>query len=1144
MDEPEGASILPPVSKVDIVLSPEQRDTTALLQRLFGRPVADRYTDFCRLASGASGLRVSRPMAAHALRELESMLRQALEAPFDARSVTNPSDPKRVNEIKSSMQRLGFNADAIRRALSGLEPRVNHKTQIIKIAERLGLAADSDIARAWVSLCDSFGKAHQRSFHHSLEVDDEFRSQYQVPFETVIRAIATSLQIRYDAFMQRVEQLTVMPNRQHAVALFAKEIPGALPLQWHFFGRLETPDWLQPLAANGFLAAPPPLADDAFIDGMRFRQWPAGNYLLRMARSEDPSARKLVAQALREVAGSKHPDVQYEGMQILAALPAEEAAPLVDVAADWLTPEARFQLLQAPHDLIRNLALGGQADAAFLVAGKVFQLFEHGGRLATLFSQHMYEHFLPSAVKQLADLRGEHATTFFCDLLMQAATISRKFAIDPPSDHTTYSFEAISEDGVKHDVFSALIGAVVRAAKIAINADPTRTTQIVSRIRSFTPKIFTRIALHVLAHKPDAAPDLAESYLCEKDFIDSSWCRDEYAQLALAWYPSLSSQKQQQILTFVDAIPDQFRDRWKARFESHTGNPPTEDDIRRFDASTVRDILWRWRDALSVDRQQQLDTIARELGDPDAWKNQMLAGDTSPLTSSDFSTQPIPAIISFLQTWEPGTDARSQTVTALAKELGAAAQTQAKLYSGNATLFGTLAPVYIRNLLSGLQNAAINSDDLGWSPIVDLASAVIARAKEPLGFPKEGHDPDWIWTLRAAAELLAAGLRKGADGIGFENAPSVTRIVLDLVTLAPRQPETNDFEESYRKAPYFAVQSTLRGLAVELCILLVFWLSKDTSTPVGKNPRQALAQLPEITKAFTTALSDQSATGRVPRAILGRFLQWLFYFGEDWLKNHWPQLFPPDDQALRDAAWLSHLVYDAGPVGKLMPQLHDCYAAQISRLQAEKGDFDQTSIEDRLADYVVVLYIEGIIPDELIREFWRCAPARVLQHAIWFLSTQLELPPDRLPDTMRIRAQGYWEQRLAEAKNAPNPDEYRDELGSFGQFFFRGQINDNWLMKQLMELLDAGFVPQDAFSVVDRLAKISPKSPDRAAHVLAAMLLNPRLDRWAYTTQGDAIRSVFEKGLAEGSTETVTLIKQAASYLASVGETSYLLLIR
>jgi len=378
MDEPEDASILPPSPQTGILLLPEQRDTTALLQRLFGKPIADRYVDFCRLASGTSGLRVSRPMAAHALRELESMLRQALEAPFEARAVTDPSDPERTRDAKTSLGSLGFDDEAIRRAVAGLEPRVSHKTQIVKIAERLGLAADSDITQAWVSLCDSFGKAHQRSFHHSLEVDDEFRSQYQVPFETVIRAIATSLQVRYDALMQRVEELTTMPNRQQAVALFAKEIPGAMPLQWHFFGRLQTPDWLEPLAKNGFLSAPPPLADDAFSDGMRFRQWPAGSYLVRMAQSADAAARKLVAQALRAVAGSKHPDVQYEGMQILAALPAEEAAPLADIATDRLTPEARFLLLQAPQDLIRNLAQGGQADAAFHVAGKVFQLFEQG----------------------------------------------------------------------------------------------------------------------------------------------------------------------------------------------------------------------------------------------------------------------------------------------------------------------------------------------------------------------------------------------------------------------------------------------------------------------------------------------------------------------------------------------------------------------------------------------------------------------------------------------------------------------------------------------------------------------------------------------------------------------------------------------
>ena len=117
-------------------------------------------------------------------------------------------------------------------------------------------------------------------------------------------------------------------------------------------------------------------------------------------------------------------------------------------------------------------------------------------------------------------------------------------------------------------------------------------------------------------------------------------------------------------------------------------------------------------------------------------------------------------------------------------------------------------------------------------------------------------------------------------------------------------------------------------------------------------------------------------------------------------------------------------------------------------------------------------------------------------------------------------------------------------MGALGQFFFRQQIDDDWLMDQLMALLDAGFVPRDAYSIVDRLKKISLTSPDRAAEVLASMLLNPRLDRWTYTTQTDAVRSVLENGLAHGTADTVALIRQSVNYMASIGETSYLSLIR
>jgi hypothetical protein len=71
-----------PVNTFD--LSPQQQEMTSLLQRLLGNAIANRYVDFSRLAAGAFALNVSRPIAAHALRELDSMLRSALQVPMQS----------------------------------------------------------------------------------------------------------------------------------------------------------------------------------------------------------------------------------------------------------------------------------------------------------------------------------------------------------------------------------------------------------------------------------------------------------------------------------------------------------------------------------------------------------------------------------------------------------------------------------------------------------------------------------------------------------------------------------------------------------------------------------------------------------------------------------------------------------------------------------------------------------------------------------------------------------------------------------------------------------------------------------------------------------------------------------------------------
>src|SRR5260370_22442313 len=127
----------------------------------------------------------------------------------------------------------------------------------------------------------------------------------------------------------------------------------------------------------------------------------------------------------------------------------------------------------------------------------------------------------------------------------------------------------MSEEGIKHDVLDALVGEIIRAAKLALQADPGCMAEVISHIKSHSPKLFTRIALHILSLDPSGAPAAAQAYLTDPDLIERSWCRAEYAKLARAWFPSLSGTVQQQILSYVDSIPGKYRDGWKQRFAEH-----------------------------------------------------------------------------------------------------------------------------------------------------------------------------------------------------------------------------------------------------------------------------------------------------------------------------------------------------------------------------------------------------------------------------------------------------------------------------------------------------------------------------------------------------------------------------------------------
>jgi hypothetical protein len=149
------------------------------------------------------------------------------------------------------------------------------------------------------------------------------------------------------------------------------------------------------------------------------------------------------------------------------------------------------------------------------------------------------------------------------------------------------------------------------------------------------------------------------------------------------------------------------------------------------------------------------------------------------------------------------------------------------------------------------------------------------------------------------------------------------------------------------------------------------------------------------------------------------------------------------------------------------------------------------------------------------------------------------LRPDQLPAGYRARAISYWDRRLKAAKAAPDPEPFREEIGCVGQFFVRRGIDGEWLMDQVISMSEAGFAPTDPYSVMDRLVKLSSCHPDRAAEVLAALVKNPRFDRYVYMTQSAAVRTILENGAATGVATTTAAVMETVNYLSTLGDTSY-----
>jgi hypothetical protein len=268
------------------------------------------------------------------------------------------------------------------------------------------------------------------------------------------------------------------------------------------------------------------------------------------------------------------------------------------------------------------------------------------------------------------------------------------------------------------------------------------------------------------------------------------------------------------------------------------------------------------------------------------------------------------------------------------------------------------------------------------------------------------------------------------------------------------------------------------------------------------------------------------------------------YFGEDWVKLNIDRILPESDDALRHAAWFAHLDHDQGPIAELMPRLRSFYMEEIGHLSDAQSYREIEHRRNNLSDHLLILYLWGELPDDLLQAFWQAAPSIVRRHAMWFLGKHLALSAKEFPEELRARARSYWESRLGAAKKSSNPDAFREELGIIGQWCNRDEIDADWLLDQLLDMLQAGFSPGSGFSVMAWLAKLSETHVDKVVEVLTAYFACPWASIQDSMFQKDAIRTVLEPGRAKGTPETVVRVEEIVSRLATFGESGYMDLLR
>lgn len=918
----------------------------------------------------------------------------------------------------------------------------------------------------------------------------------------------------------------------------------------YFFDRLENPDWIQPLKSKGFFRNPPAAGF-----------WPESRYLARMASLKPDE----VSEIILSMADTENGWVNGDLADAALNMPPEFSARLAEKAKEWAQSAYSPLLLEKLGSLMAHLARGGYAVEALGVAR---ELLEMGPGSNVEVSSEMgeldlgppeptarietwdYQQILKKDFPDLLEAAGTQALVLLCDHLEVAIQLRQRRGDDEGQEDLSYIWRRAIEDHTQnhlHTLKDVLVSGVRDAAELLAQENRVSIQELIS-ILEFRPwKVFHRIALHLLRRFPDSAPDLVAAHLLDRSmFFDDITLRHEYALLLGERFETLIEVQQQIILNWIDEGPSPDELHWvREQVKEGQSADERETEYRRF--WQCQRLAWVKRH-LSGAWKERYEALVAELGEPkhpefEVYSESGWTGPTSPKSTEELRAMSVEEIIDFLSSWHPAKDPRSPSPEGLGRLLKAVVSEGPAPFAANAERFQGLDPTYIRALISGFREAVKKGQSIGWPTALGLCRWVVDQPREIPGRKSEyaDLDPSWVWTRKAIAELLSAGLGEGTSCIPIEHRYSVWWILNPLTDDSEPTPE---YEARYGGSnimdPATLSINTARGEAMHAVVRYGLWVHRhfEKFPDAADRIQRGFDEMLEVRDVLDKHLDVARDPSLAVRSVYGQWFPWLVLLDKSWARGSVWRIFPSGESEKRyqDAAWETYVIF-CSPYDEVFEVLRDQYLVAVECVGTPREERRQLDDPDpHLAEHLMTFYWRGKLnfgdPDGILSEFWRKAPDPIRGHALSFIGRQLDQGKDTVPPQPLQRLKALWEGRLAAAKKSATPDNYIAEMSAFGWWFASGQFEDVWAIKQLDEALKiAGEVEREE-TVVERLAGLSQVMPREALQCLEALIKGDK-ENWRIHGWRVHIRTILATALRGADPDTRTAAENLVHYLGS-----------